>query len=141
MKIKIPIVLIELEDQNFHPVISADVNGRKGNWIIDTGASKTVFDKNRTDDYILLDEIDELHSVEAAEQPLNTDLAALKSIQFEDVFISKLKVAIIDLRHINKIYKNSGGPEICGLIGSDFLYKYNAVINYNKKLLTLTIKP
>ncbi len=68
---------------NFHPVISSEINGKKANWIIDTGASKTVFDKNRTDDYKLLNEEDEIHSIELSETPIFTPLAELKSVRFE----------------------------------------------------------
>ena len=46
MRIKIPINIIELEPDNFHIMISSVfTDGNSVNWIIDTGASKTVFNK------------------------------------------------------------------------------------------------
>ncbi len=137
MRIKLPIQVVELEEQNFHPVISSEINGRKGNWVIDTGASKTVFDKNRPDDYNLLDEEDEIYSASVSDQPMSTSLAELKSLRMEKLNVTGFKVAVIDFTHINQLYRKAGGPEICGLIGSDFLIKYSAVINFKKKLLTL----
>ena len=139
MKIALPVKFVELEDENFHLIICSQINCKKANWIIDTGASKTVFDKNRTDDYKLLNEKDEIHSIEFSETPIFTPLAEIKSVRFESSEIPIIKVAIIDLSHINNLYKKAGGPEICGLIGSDFLIKFNAVINYKTKILNLTI--
>ncbi len=137
MQIKLPIQLIELEEYNFHPVISSEINDRKANWVIDTGASRTVFDKNKFNDYHLLGEEDEIHSASVSDQPISTSLAELKSIRLGKLIVSDLKVAVIDFSHINKLYLKAGGPEICGLIGSDFLTKYNAVIDFKKKILTL----
>ena len=140
MQIKLPIQLFELDEQNFHPVISSEFsNGKKANWVIDTGASKSVFDKNRTVDYNLLGGVDEIYSATAADHPMTTSLAELKSFRLGAFEVSGLKVAIIDFSHINTIYRNANGPEISGLIGSDFLIKYNAVIDYKKKVLKLNI--
>jgi hypothetical protein len=47
MKIKIPLQLVELETGNFHLIATGTFpDGTTGNWAVDTGASKTVFDKN-----------------------------------------------------------------------------------------------
>ena len=141
MEIKLPIQLIELEKQNFHPVISSEfISGRKGNWVIDTGASKTVFDKSRSDDYYLLNEKDEIHSAGITDQPIISALAEMKSFRLGKITVSGLKVAIIDLSHINSLYQKAGGPEICGFIGSDFLIKYQAVIDLTKQTLSLKFK-
>lgn len=137
--LKLPIQFIELEGQNIHPIISSEINGMNANWIIDTGASKTVFDINRKIDYYLLQEKDEFHSIEATENPINVKLAELKPVLFGTSEILKLKVALIDLSHINVIYKKAGAPKICGLIGSDFLLRHNAVIDYKRAILSLSL--
>ena len=44
---KISIELVELEYHNYHLLVQGKFeDGEKAYWIIDTGASKTVFDKN-----------------------------------------------------------------------------------------------
>jgi len=46
MKITVPLQIIELEDDNYHLVVSSVLpDGNEGFWVVDTGASKTVFDK------------------------------------------------------------------------------------------------
>ena len=49
-----------------------------------------------------------------------------------------LDVALIDLSHINDLYHHAAARTICGLIGSDLLVKYKAVIDYSRLKLTLT---
>lgn len=138
MRIKIPIQIIELEKHNFHIAITCRFfDGTAGLWIIDTGASKTVFDKNRIDYYTDSGEEEEIHSVGISDQPLKSAIAKLKSLQFEKLNIQQLKVALLDLAHINEVYQKVTNLEICGLIGSDFLLKYKAVIDYKKRRLIL----
>lgn len=139
MKIKIPILIIELENNNFHVVVTSYFSGKtKGVWIIDTGASKSVFDKNLAVHYNLLNgEAEELHSAGIGEGSLQTSLAILNTIYFKKLRIDNFKVALLDLSHINKLYSTTAKIKICGLMGGDFLMKYKAVIDYKKKVLVL----
>ena len=53
-KIEIPLILVELEDNNYHILIEAQFSDQElGKWVIDTGASKTVFDINQNEKYRL----------------------------------------------------------------------------------------
>lgn len=45
MEIKIPIEIVELEDNSFHIIVSLQIGSIEGDFIIDTGASVTVIDK------------------------------------------------------------------------------------------------
>jgi len=139
MRKKIPINTIELEPDNYHIVISSVFpNAQTGNSVIDTGASKTVFDKSLEGYYSLLEgELDEIHTAGIGEQPHEISMALLKHLQLGELEIKNLKVALLDLTHINKLYSNAANLKICGLIGGDFLMKYKAVIDYKKKRLVL----
>lgn len=139
MRIKIPINIIELEADNYHILISGEFSdGRNGNWVIDTGASKTVFDKSLNELYEKLEgETDEIHTAGIGDEPQQISLAVLKFVQIGKLSIENLNVALLDLSHINKLYSKSTDMEICGLIGSDFLMKYKAVIDYKKRVLFL----
>ncbi len=141
MKIKIPIQIIELEPDNYHIIISGTfIDERTENWVIDTGASKTVFDKNLDKYYSVLEgESDEIHTAVIGEQPQEILLAILKPLQMGRLNIENLKVALLDFSHINNLYSNTTDLKICGLIGGDFLMKYRAVIDYKKQVLILKI--
>ena len=141
MRIKIPLQITELEPDNYHIIISGNFNDKEtANWIIDTGASKTVFDKNLVEYYSVLEgEADEIHTAGSEEQPQEISLAVLKSVQIGKLKVENLKVALLDLSHINKLYSKITDLKICGLIGSDFLMKYRAVIDYKKSRITISL--
>lgn len=140
MKYKIPLELIELEANNYHITLNCRfASGREGLWIIDTGASKTVFDEALKDLYDLVESGEELkiQSAGIGEGKLDTALGQLHGFSFSNFNIETLNVALIDLSHINKLYYHVAAREICGLIGSDFLLDHKAVIDYKKMVLTL----
>ncbi|NQU55293.1 MAG: aspartyl protease family protein [Bacteroidetes bacterium] len=139
MRIKIPIEIIELESDNYHIMVSSVfADGISVNWIIDTGASKTVFDKTLVEYYSVSEgESDEIHTAGIGEQPMNVILAELNSMSFGKLKIGTQKVALLDLSHINELYSKVSDIKISGLLGGDFLMKHRAVIDYQKKLLIL----
>ena len=47
---------------------------------------------------------------------------------------------MLDLSHVNQSYEQIGLKPIDGVLGSDVLLKYNAVIDYEKKILKLKFK-
>ncbi len=138
MKTKLPVRIIELEDSNYHIVVTSEFdNGTTGYWVIDTGASKTVFDENLEEYYALAGKDEDLFSAGIGEQPFKSSLAILKQVKFGKLAIENLKVALLNMNHINTIYENATDMKICGLLGSDFLMKYKAEISFDKKLLVL----
>ena len=139
MKYTLEIELLEIEENNFHLLMKSTFkSGEIGVWIVDTGATKTVFDIGRIDFYeeIALDD-DEFKSSGLTELVIETRLGEIKEINFGNFNLDKLQVALIDLDHINKMYSSFYQESICGLIGGDFLQKYHAIINYPKRKITL----
>jgi len=138
MSIKIPLQIIEPEEQNFHVVINSKFDdGTTGHWIIDTGASKTVFDMNKTNHYHKCEEEEEILSAGFGDKPLKSAMAILKPVWFGKLKTENIKVALLDMSHINDFYRKKANIEICGFIGGDFLMKYKAEISYKEKLLIL----
>ena len=139
MKNKIPLQLIELEAGNFHLIVTGtfpDVT--IGYWAVDTGASKTVFDKNLTSFYSVSPGAEEeIHSAGIGEKPVETSLGMLSAFSLGKFKNRKMKVALLDLSHINQLYKKATDLEICGLIGGDFLTRHKAVIDYKRKIMVL----
>lgn len=138
MKIKVPLQLVELEDNNFHLAVSARFeDNSEGLWIIDTGASRTVFDKNLKELYIPGEDKDTLHTAGIDEKPVETEIVLLKPFVFGKHKVKDFKAALLDLTGINKIYVKAVNLKICGLLGGDFFMHYRAVINYREKIMTL----
>jgi len=139
MRIKIPLQIVELESENYHLIVEGTFeDGTIINWIVDTGASKSVFDSNISVRYQQLDEkTEEIHSAGIGENPLETSIGELESFFLGKLKINTPKMAILDLSHINKLYSTATNLKIAGLIGGDFLKKYQAKIDYKKKVLEL----
>jgi hypothetical protein len=141
MKYNIPLQIVELEDDNFHLIVtSVFSDGSTGRWVVDTGASKTVFDRNAEEKYTLLSgETDQLHTAGIGSKPVEATAAVLVPFSLGKMHVEKLKVALIDLSHINELYTKSANLSISGLLGGDFLMRYRAVIDYRKKVMQLRI--
>lgn len=138
---KIPIELVELERHNYHLLVKAKFeDGEFGYWIIDTGASKTVFDKGLDQYYNLIeaDDDEEYQSAGISEGMVETLVGEVRSVNFGDLKLKDQKVALINLDHVNDIYRKYRDIRICGLLGSDLLKKYQCVIDYKYETISFT---
>ncbi|HPR32941.1 MAG TPA: hypothetical protein PLK12_12625 [Prolixibacteraceae bacterium] len=140
-KAGIPLQVVKLEEDNYHILIETVMgNGDRCKWVVDTGASKTVFDFNRKEHFTELPEmLTEIQSAGISEGPIDTRVGMLCPLIFAGHSIESMIVALIDLSHINKLYDRYTQESIAGLIGSDFLIKYDAVIDFSQKKLFLNL--
>jgi hypothetical protein len=139
-KIVLPIEIIELEEGNYHIMVNSQFSDKSsGKWVIDTGASKSVFDKSLEKYYKIVeaDSGNEMFSAGIGVDSFETITGEIRKLKFGDLKVKKFRVALIGLNHINELYNKYASEKICGLIGSDFLKKHEAVIDYRKKLLRL----
>lgn len=135
----IPLEIVELEEGNFHVFVELSIKGEKARLLIDTGASKTVFDAERVLRFAAATDIEDgiSKSVGLGADQMDTRLVKLKRIQFRKLKLKKLEVAVLPMQHVNNTYSMLGLPMIDGVLGSDFLVKHDAVIHFRKAKLTL----
>jgi len=140
-KIIVPLKIIDLQDDGFHPIVNVSVFGKPFLLVLDTGASKTALDQN-----LLLQAHEQ--AVVTASDRLSTGLgtntmasstAIISTLYIGGLLIDEFEVAVLDLSTINIAYRQLGHPEVLGVLGGDILMKYKAVINYRKKILKLKI--
>ena len=140
MKRIIPLELVELEDDNYHITVNSRFeDGSEGIWVIDTGASRTVFSLALSSHYDLLN-VEEENVVKSAgigSDHLEILPGRIHPFYLGDFLVSPLKAVLIDLSHINSLYYHATEKEICGLIGSDFLMEHKAVIDYRRLRMLL----
>jgi hypothetical protein len=138
-KYSINLELIELEKENYHIMVESRFSDNTtGYWIVDTGASKTVFDAGLEQYYMLVDDpLSKIESMGIGDSKVETSSGSIESILFGEVPFSQFNVALIDLSAINAMYQKCADKTISGLIGSDFLVKYNALIDFKKKVLII----
>ena len=139
MTITVPLQIIDLNQDGFHPLLNIKLFGKKFTVVLDTGASKTAFDKT------LLQQANELALITESSilsTGLGTNSMASFTAVIHDMRIGRLKipefeVAVLDLSTINFAYAQMGHPQVLGVIGGDILMQYNAVINYGNRSLLL----
>jgi len=136
---KIPFQLIKIEDSGFHLLIEIQINNKIALLIIDTGASKTVFDLSRIENYI---NNTAFTDNEILSTGLGTNTLASKSVILENIRIGTFELKnypaiVIDLQHVNESYEKLGLQAFDGVLGSDILYKFKASIDYKTKILKL----
>ena len=138
---EIPIKVIPIEDDGFHLMIEITINEQKAIMIIDTGASRTVFDSNRIMRFVSDEnsefEKNEKLSTGRGTNSLESEAIELDNIQIGEIRIKKYKAVVLDMSHINQTYSTIKLPEIDGVLGGDLLKKYNAEISYQSELLKL----
>ncbi|MES2778505.1 MAG: retropepsin-like aspartic protease [Bacteroidota bacterium] len=139
MKHTIPLDIIELEDKNFHVFIDLTVDGKSCRMLVDTGASKSVFDTERVLRFVKEHKIEsnESKSVGLGVSDMETKAVTLRNLAIKKFTCKKMEVAILPLGHVNTTYELLKIPAIDGVLGSDFLVKYSAVIDLGKGRIML----
>lgn len=136
--IEIPLLIIELEKDNFHILIEGEFQDKVlSSWIIDTGASKSVMDVNQRAYYEIVDSDNEedYHSAGINQEMMETSVGKLSFLKFGELEITNQKVALIDLNHVNEIYGKYTSCRIAGLLGGDILMQYKCRIDYESKTI------
>ncbi|MEO8794150.1 MAG: retropepsin-like aspartic protease [Daejeonella sp.] len=137
--VTVPLELINLQNDGFHILVEVVVFGHPFNVVLDTGASKTVFDKTCVENHITPEELltsDKL-STGLGTTSMESFILNLPEIRLGKLKIKNFEIAILDLSTICQAYENLQLPPVIGVLGGDILQEYNAVINYNKLTLKL----
>ena len=138
----IPIETLLIEDDGSHLLIKTKINGKNARILIDTGASRSVFDLERIREFVN-DKFFEKHdklSTGLGTNSMPTSSVSIKSFKLGDLVIENFNAVLLDLQHVNETYDKLGYSAIDGVLGNDILTKYKATINYKKLTLTLLVK-
>jgi len=123
-----------------HFEISAKINGIKGRFILDTGASNSCVGFDEISKFNLITEESEHKAAGAGTTEIDTQVSKKNTLKIGGFKLKKVKLVLLDLLHINNALKKQNAEEINGIIGADILQKGRAVIDYNKKKLYLLNK-
>ena len=135
----VPLELINLNNDGFHLLVEVVVFGPTSNAVLDTGASKTVFDKETIEAF---SKSGELMASDRVSTGLGANNIESHSIILPTLKIGKMKLknfeaAVLDLTTIKQAYSSLNLPPIIGVIGGDILNSHQAIINYRKLKLKL----
>lgn len=138
-KTHIAIQIVTIENDGIHLMIKAYINRKKALLIVDSGASKTVFDIDRIKRLTGKQAIrrNDKRSTGVGTDNIISHETTISSFRLGKLIITDYKTVLIDLSHVNKSYAILGLPTVDGVLGSDILYLYKGVIDYHKKILEL----
>jgi len=138
--IEVPLQLLDIEGEGFHVMVKGMIHGKEANFLIDTGASRSVFDPKTISTFIddLTFEKKEGLTAGVGSSDLESSTFILDEFSIGEVPIHDYEAVALDLENIHEMYGKLGLPRIDGIIGGDLLKRYKAVINYRSKKLRLT---
>lgn len=135
----IPLKFLDIEGDGTHLLIKIKINGKVAKMLVDTGASRTVFDINRISRFTTEKEFDknEMLSTGLGTNTMQSHNTVLKKIEIGKVKIKNFEAILLDLNHVNESYEKIGLGSIDGVLGGEILVNHKAIINYDKKILKL----
>ncbi len=133
----IPLQIIDLEEDGFHPLIAISLFGKPFTLVLDTGASKTAFDQTMIQAEGQRLTLSDRLSTGLGTNTMTSSTARIHDMHIGNLLIEEFEVAVLDLSAINIAYALLGHPEVLGVLGGDVLMKYKSVINYGRKTLVL----
>lgn len=120
-----------------HFEIKAKINGKKGRFILDTGASNSCVGFDEIEKFNLITQESDHKAAGAGAGEIDTQISKKNKIKIGDYKLKKVHLILLDLTHINNALTKQNAKPVNGIIGADILEKGKAIIDYNKKKLYL----
>ncbi|MBT8258732.1 MAG: retroviral-like aspartic protease family protein [Bacteroidia bacterium] len=123
-----------------HFALKATINGVKGQFILDTGASNTlVHDEHAKLFKLEVDNNEDVKVTGAGAENMDSQVSKKNALKIGKWSQSKTVIVLFNLSHVNSGLNNFDIDPIDGIIGTDILKKGKAIIDYNKKHLYLKL--
>tara|TARA_R110001592_G_scaffold204524_1_gene454582 strand:+ start:208 stop:651 length:444 start_codon:yes stop_codon:yes gene_type:complete len=123
-----------------HFEIKASINGIKGRFILDTGASNSCVGFEAIERFNLKVKDSEIKAVGAGASDMMTQISTSNSIKVGKWKKNRLSLILFNLSHVNTGLINHNAEPVDGIIGADVLKKGKGIIDYEKKYLYLKLK-
>ena len=138
--IETPIQLLDIEGEGFHIMVKGMIHGKEANFLIDTGASRSVFDPKTISSFIddLTFEKKEGITAGVGGSDLESSTFRIDVFNIGDMEIRDYEGVALDLDNVHELYGKLGLPHIDGILGGDLLKRHKAIINYKNKKVRLT---
>ena len=122
-----------------HFEIRATLNGIKGHFILDTGASSSCVGFEAIDRFNLTVKDSEIKAVGAGASNMFTQVSSKNNIKIGKWQKKRVVLILFNLSHVNEGLLSHNASAVDGIIGADILKKGKAIIDYNKKHLYLKL--
>ncbi|WP_431157340.1 retropepsin-like aspartic protease family protein [Winogradskyella poriferorum] len=123
-----------------HFEIKASINGIKGRFILDTGASSSCVGFEAIERFNLKVKDSEIKAVGAGASDMLTKISSSNNLKIGKWKKGRVSLILFNLSHVNNGLVNHDADPVDGIIGADILKKGKAIIDYQKKILYLKLK-
>ena len=120
-----------------HFEVKAKINGVKGRFILDTGASNSCVGFDMITHFKLHATDSKVKAAGAGATEMETQQSTKNTLKIGNWKYHNLNLVLFNLSHVNTALKNHGAKTVEGIIGADILEKGKAIIDYKKKRLYL----
>jgi len=122
-----------------HFEIRASINGVKGKFILDTGASNSCVGFEAIERFHLRVKDSEIKAVGAGATNMRTQLSTANKLKIGKWKKNRMALVLFNLTHVNDGLITHNANPVDGIIGADVLKKGKAIIDYEKKYLYLKL--
>ena len=122
-----------------HFEIKASINGQKGRFILDTGASSSCVGFEGTSTFKLKVKDSKILAAGAGATGMETKISNKNKAKIGQWNHDKVAIVLFNLTHVNTALTTHNAKPVDGIIGADILKKGKAVIDYEKKYLYLKL--
>ncbi|OEK09255.1 acid protease [Flavivirga aquatica] len=122
-----------------HFEIKATINGTKGLFILDTGASSSCVGFEAINPFKLKVQDSKIKAAGAGATNMDTKTSKKNKIKIGKWVSNKVVLVLFDLTHVNTALINHNSKPVDGIIGADILKKAKAIIDYEKKYIYLKL--
>ena len=122
-----------------HFEIKASINGKKGLFILDTGASNSCVGFEASKTFKLKVKESKIMAAGAGAINMETKMSKKNKLKIGKWRYDKVVLVLFNLSHVNTALINHNSKPVDGIIGADILKKAKAVIDYEKKYLYLKL--
>ena len=112
-----------------HLLIKGKINGVKGNFILDTGASNSCVGFESVEHFKLDAQFSETKAAGAGATGIETQIAKNNNIKIGSWQNQEMHIVIFDMSHVNEALQNYKVKPVDGILGADILIKGKAIIN------------
>ena len=142
---RLKIELMPIEEDGYHIFLDASINGGTARLLVDTGASRTVFDEERIKAF-LTKKNQRFKRFSKLSTGLGTNSMKSRSIILEEFRLGETvfkdyQAVVLNMEHVNQSYQMLGQKQIDGVLGGDLLRELRAVIDYRKNEIRWQARP
>lgn len=120
-----------------HYKLTVTINKRKGEFILDTGASSSCIGIDHIHYFQLDSQDSDIKAAGAGAINMETKVAHGNSLIIGSLKKQNIDFVLFDMSHVNAALEQVNESGVHGILGADLLKKYRAVIDYGRNVLFL----